>query len=143
MGYTKLFSSILASSIWQEDQATRLVWLTMLALKNERHVVEASISGLTNLSRVSRDECEAALTKFLAPDPESRNTAHEGRKIERVEGGWMILNGEHYRRLMSDDERKEYQKIKAREYRKRKKDVEDAAVKAGAQQAIKEGFGGK
>lgn len=121
MGYTKLFASIVASTIWREDDKTRLVWITMLAMKNERHMVEASVPGLADLARVSLQECEASLKKLESPDKYSRNQDHQGRRIERVNGGWVILNGEFYRRQMSLEDRREYQRIYHRKYRARKK----------------------
>jgi hypothetical protein len=140
MGYTKLFSSIVASSIWNEDAETKVVWITMLALKNERHMVESSVGGLVKLSGVNDAKVTEALAKFAADDPDSRSTEHGGKKIERRDGGWFILNGEKYARSMSADERKEYQRVKQAEYRKRKRDALHQAGCEGAQQAIKEGF---
>lgn len=137
MGYTKLFSSIVASSIWQEDLATKVVWVTMLAMKNERHIVEASIPGLASLAGVTMEQCQSAITKFISPDPYSKNQEHGGKRIEQVEGGWLILNGEHYRRLLSYEERREYQRIYQREYRKRYK---KGAACDGARAAIRDGF---
>jgi len=121
MGYTKLFSSIVASSIWSEDLATRIVWVTMLALKNERHMVESSLSGLAHLARVTEEECERAVKLFESPDPDSSNPEHEGRKIEKCVGGWRILNGEYYRAKLGPEDRREYQRVYQAEYRKKHK----------------------
>lgn len=140
MGYTKLFSSIVASTIWREDDKVRIVWITMLALKNERHMVEASLPGLADMARVTVKECEVAVAKLEAPDKYSRNQEHRGRRIERCQGGWLILNGEYYRQMMSYEERKEYQRLYHREYRKRKKDLGEVGMKDGARRAINEGF---
>ena len=140
MGYTKLFSSIVASTIWREDDKTRLVWITMLAMKNERHLVEASLPGLADMARVKIEECEKAIKKLESKDGYSRNQDHGGRRIERVQGGWKILNGEYYRQQMSADDRREYQKNYHREYRKliktkTKISAEMGAI-AGCQQAV-------
>lgn len=121
MGYTKLFNSLIASTIWRADDKTRLVWITMLAMKNERHLVEASVPGLADLARVTLGECEAALKKLSSPDKWSRSKECEGRRIREVAGGWEIINGEHYRKLMSQEDRKEYQRNYHRQYRKEKK----------------------
>lgn len=141
MGYTKLFSSIIASTIWREDDKTRLVWITMLAMKNERHVVEASIPGLADIARVSLGECEAALKKLEASDTYSRNKEFEGRRIAPCDGGWVILNGEKYRRMMSAEERKDYKRKWQDEYRKRRKTVARDEACAGAVAAIADGLG--
>jgi hypothetical protein len=126
MAYTKLFSSIVASTIWREDDKTRLVWITMLAMKNERHIVEASLPGLADLARVSIKECEAAIAKLEGPDKWSRNQGHGGRRIEKVDGGWMILNGEYYRHQMSLEDKREYQKLYHREYRKKNRPLKQS-----------------
>jgi hypothetical protein len=131
VGYTKLFSSIVASTIWREDVSTKVVWVTMLAMKNERHIVEGSVPGLAHLAGVSLVECEASLKKLLEADPYSRNQDHQGRRIERVDGGWLILNGEYYRQKMSVDERREYQRVKQAQYRKEKKEKKDQSPKPG------------
>lgn len=140
MGYTKLFGEIVASTIWREDDCTRLVWITMLAMKNERHMVEASVPGLADLARVSLADCEKALKKLSSPDRYSRRQENQGRRIEKRDGGWFILNGEYYRQKMSVDERREYQRQWQSEHRKRKKDLSNDGRKAGAKQAIQEGF---
>lgn len=118
MGYTKLFSEIIGSTIWDEEPYIKIVWITMLAMKDDRHEVKASIPGLAHLARVSRDQCEIALEKFLSPDPDSRSQENEGRRIEEIDGGWHVLNGEKYRKQRSEEERKEYMRTYMQRYRK-------------------------
>ena len=118
-GYTKLFGSIVASTIWREDDKTRLVWITMLAIANKHGEVEASVPGLADLSRVSVPECRAALAKLEAPDPDSRSSEMDGRRIEKVPGGWRLINHAKYRAKLSVDERREYLAQKQREHRAR------------------------
>lgn len=136
MGYTKLFSSIVASTIWREDDKTRIVWITMLAMKNERHVVEASLPGLADMARVSLKECESAIAKLESKDKYSRNQTFDGRRIEKCEGGWLILNGEYYRHKMSEDDRREYQRTYHRNYRKVQKIRNREAAVNGATNGV-------
>jgi hypothetical protein len=116
-GYTKLFGSIVASTIWREDNTTRIVWITMLALKDQNGVVEASIPGLADLARVSIEELLAALEKLKKSDPYSRTKEFEGRRIEEVDGGWRVLNHRKYREKLNQDERREYLRVKQQEHR--------------------------
>ena len=117
-GFTKLFSSIVTSSVWVEDNATLRVWIAMLALADAEGSVEGSVPGFANLARVSVAEMEAALATLSSPDPHSRTTAAEGRRIEPFEGGWRILNYEGYR---ARGEAKEGSRAPyMREYRRRK-----------------------
>jgi len=119
-GYTKLFSSIVTSSIWQEDNATRIVWITMLATADAWGVVEGAVPGLAHIARVELDECQRALFKLQQPDPYSRTQDFEGRRIEVVEGGWRILNYAYYREKGRSRDRKEYMREYMQERRRRK-----------------------
>ena len=119
-GYVKLFGSILASTIWREDDKTRLVWITMLAMSNKNGIVEASVPGLADFARVSVEECRTALRKLESPDPDSRTKIMEGRRIEAIDGGWAIINHGKYREKMGAEERRQYLALKQREHRERK-----------------------
>lgn len=121
VSYTKLFSDILASSIWGESDTVRIVWITMLAMPDRDGVVGASLPGLAHLARVSIAACTEALRILAAPDEHSRTQDHEGRRIEAVDGGWRILNYERHRDRASADEARE--KAAARQRRKRERDA--------------------
>lgn len=118
-GYTKLFNSILASTIWREDDKTRIVWITLLALSNKNGIAETSIPGLADLARVSVPDCEMALKKLMAPDSYSRTKDHDGRRIEPCDEGFVLLNHAKYRAKMSADERREYNRVKQAEHRQK------------------------
>ncbi len=107
-GFTKLFNTIVTSTIWQEDDKTRIVWITMLAIADAQGVVGASIPGLASVANVSVDSARVAVAKLEGPDPDSRTEDFEGRRIEKIEGGWHILNYTKYMRMLSEDERREY-----------------------------------
>lgn len=116
----KLFSSILASTIWREANHVRIVWITLLAMSDRHGLVECSIPGLADLARVTVDECRNAIDVLSSPDPDSRTKTNEGRRIEAVDGvGFLIINYETHRQKMSAEERREYKARKAREYRAR------------------------
>lgn len=118
-GYTKLFSSILASTVWREDDKTRIVWITLLAMTDRFGIAEGSVPGLADFARVSIEDCERALKRLSSPDKHSRSKVKDGRRIEDVPGGWRIINHGPYRDKMTADERREYFKLKKRQYRKR------------------------
>lgn len=105
-GYAKLFSSIIHSTIWREPDHRRILWVTMLALKDQHGVVEASVPGLADAARISLESVLDGLLAFQQPDRWSRNQSEEGRRIREVQGGWLVLNHQHYRDLMSLEERR-------------------------------------
>ncbi len=86
-GYTKLFNSILASTIWRADDKTRLVWITLLAMADRWGIAEGSTPGLADLARVSVEDCRRALDELQAPDPDSRTKEHDGRRIKAIDDG--------------------------------------------------------
>lgn len=108
IGYTKLFGSLLASTIWREDDKVRIVWITLLAMADKRGIAEGSIPGIADLARVSVEDCERALARLQEPDRFSRSTDNEGRRIAPTDGGFQILNHAKYRDRMSVEERREY-----------------------------------
>jgi hypothetical protein len=97
-GFALLWGKILDSSIWvKESKETRLVWVTMLAMKNADGVIQASVIGLADRAKVSPDECRMALKIFLSPDPDDTSKVEDGRRIREVSGGWQIVNHDLYR----------------------------------------------
>jgi len=119
MGYTKLFSSILLSTVWREPDHVRLTWIALMALADERGEVRSSVPGLADVTRVTRAQLDDALERLAAPDPDSTNPAHEGRRIERADGGWRLLNHGYYKRLMSLEDRRQKDAERQRRHRSR------------------------
>lgn len=119
--FTKLQRSIVTSSIWLQDAETRLVWITLLALCDRDGVVRASPLGVAHQARVSDESCMKALEILQAPDPDSRSDEYEGRRIQRVQSGFLVLN---HGRVMDEgarEERREYNAHKQAEGRAKKR----------------------
>ena len=123
MPYTKLDAGIIFSTIWREPHTTVRVWITMLAMKNRRGEVLASVPGLADVARVTIAECAAALATFQEPDEYSRTQDNDGRRIERIEGGWLVLNHEKYRNLEDTDDRRRKNAIRQQRHRDRRNGV--------------------
>jgi hypothetical protein len=121
--YTKLYNTIVMSSIWSEDNQTRILWITMLATADPEGFIFGSPIGLATLSRLSLDEVNASLQKLASPDPNSsdllRAPGNEGRRIELVEGGWRILNFIFYRQLQRSEDRRRKHAEAQKRYREK------------------------
>lgn len=122
MSFVKLDTRILNSSLWLDREA-REVFLTALLLASPRELtepapeiatrslaltgwsvppgwygfVEAANVGLIRWAGVEKEEGMAALERLAAPDPESRTPDHDGRRLVRVDGGFVVLNYIRYR----------------------------------------------
>lgn len=93
----------------------------MLARSDSRGRVWASIPGLANVAGVTIEQCEKALDVFLSPDPYSRTKDHEGRRIEEIDGGWILLNHNKYRDLRDENVKRENDAERQRRHREKKK----------------------
>lgn len=76
----------------------------MLALADHEGVVRAAVRGLAHQARVTDLECTEALAVLSSPDPDSRTADNEGRRIEALPGGWLILNHGAYRDMRTEDQ---------------------------------------
>ena len=123
-GYTKLFSSILDSTVWDASPEVRVVWITLLAMADRDGLVEASVPGLAKRAGVVRQHVEEALALFQSPDPDSRTKAHDGRRIAETDGGWVLLNHDKYRHKADSDDVRE--KAAARQQRFKERHAGDS-----------------
>jgi len=101
-GFSKLFSSLITSTIWGEDDKTRILWITMIATANRYGEVAGTAPGLARVANLPLEDARKGLEKLQQPDKESRDQENEGRRIKRIDGGYQILNYLKYRQKMRD-----------------------------------------
>lgn len=135
IGYTPIFSKIVDSSLWCEPDFVVKVFLTMLAKKDGDNVVRGTAFNIAQWAKKTEQEVLKALKILSSPDTRRLEPQpFEGRRIEKVAEGWLLLNGEFYQNLMREINRRSYKARKQSEYRRRKKGMplpgEKAAVKA-------------
>lgn len=138
--WAPLWSKIVESSLWDEPDFVVKIFLTMLAKKDADHVCRLDTYQLHFFSRKSEEEVVKALDILSSPDTKRKRPqqAHEGRRIARVDDGWLILNGQFYRDLMQKEKRKVQQAEWQRSYRERKK-IEPNIPTAAEKLAIENG----
>lgn len=105
--YTKLWGQILESTIWQEPNDLIVLWIAILALKDKDHMVFATIPGLAARTKITCELCAKYMARLEGPDKWSGNQEHEGRRLAKVEGGWLVLNGQKYQDFMREEQRRE------------------------------------
>jgi hypothetical protein len=123
--YNKLFTKILDSSIWLESLPVRVVWITLLAAMDEEGY--AHFSAVANLARranVPEKDAQKAVDILLAPDPHSGDPEFEGRRIERVPGGFFILNAKKHRQLYTREVQREKTRGRVNKHRDRMRAIE-------------------
>ena len=127
--YAKLFSDIIASSLWSEDLATRVLFVGLLALADEDGVVRARGHGLARMVNLPMSDMQEALNRLMEPDPESKSKEEEGRRVIEIEDGYLLVNYKKYRDTKTSAERREETRKRVQRYRAHHKlngDNEDA-----------------
>lgn len=122
--WAPIFSKIVDSSLWDEDDHVVKVFLTMLAKKDSDHVVRASAYMIGKWARKTEEEALDALKVLSNPDKRRLEPQpFEGKRIKKIPdgSGWLILNGQYYEDLMREVNRRVYKARKQREYRENEK----------------------
>lgn len=127
--YNRLFTKILDSSIWLEPDSTRIVWVTLLAsMDQDGYCHFSALQNLAARAHVSLAKCRRAIECFESPDPDSENLSNEGRRIERVPGGYVVLNAEHYRNKFTREIEREQTRLRVAKHRAKNPDCNKPTV---------------
>ena len=130
--YNKLFTKILDSSIWLAPDQHRIVWITLLAaMDKDGNVQFASVGNVASRARVTREAAEEAIAAFEGPDADSGDDENDGRRIERIPGGWHVLNAHKYRAMVTKAIVREQTRIRVQRHRAEKR-AEFLAIKEGS-----------
>jgi hypothetical protein len=157
MAFVKLDCGILTSTTWMEKDV-RDIFITALLMATPEEVTEdapeisthcldhtgwivppgwygfvhAAGPGICRMAMVDREPGLAALEILSQPEPESRTQDFEGRRMVRVNGGFLILNFQKYR------DKDHTAAARMRRFRERQKDVlrrNDTSLKRNDTQA--------
>jgi hypothetical protein len=138
--WTPLWSQVVESTLWEEPLPVRVLFLTMLAIKEPDHVVRMRFGRLCKKANIEPDVCAEALRVLMEPDGKSLDEQpFEGRRGQEVEGGWLILNGEHYQREVQRLLLRAKKTAWQREQRQKDRDAEIAKAEARSKKALKSG----
>ncbi|KKM20857.1 hypothetical protein LCGC14_1641290 [marine sediment metagenome] len=122
-GFVKLYGDkLLDSSVWVgTPHNVKILWITMLSLADREGQVMKSLPGLARRADLTRTETVEALSFLMAPDPDSQTKLYEGRRVQELEKGWLLLNYVDHRDYRSDKQivwaaqKREWRKKRAEE----------------------------
>lgn len=124
--YNKLFTSILDSSIWEEDNRTRIVWITFLAAMDQDGFCRFGCLGnVARRANLSPEDAQYGIDVLGAPDIQNPHQENDGRRIEPVDGGFMVLNHGKYSSIGNSDQNRQSNRDRQRRYRERQKEKAD------------------
>lgn len=117
MAFTKLDDGLVFSSLMDEDDSVFKIWVIILSLTKQDGICRISPTFLHKITGKDYEEIERCLKVLESPDDNSRTKEHEGRRIERIDGGFFVLNYHLYRAV----DYNEHEAARKRESRKNSK----------------------
>jgi len=96
-----------------EDPATFKVWIIFLAYADADGIARIAAPFISSIGRMTIETVREAIKILEGPDENSRSTNDQGRRIRRVDGGWLIINYARYRARSPQ----EYEAARKRQYR--------------------------
>lgn len=113
--YGKIFSQIFDGTLATKGPWQALVTFEQLiVLANKHGEVDMTAEAISRRTTIPIDYIRIGLEALVLPDPDSRSPDEEGRRIVLIDPtrtwGWRIVNHEHYRKIRSEEERREYHK---------------------------------
>jgi hypothetical protein len=131
-GYTPVFSSVFTGSLYGRYPDTA-AWLFLLALADKHGNVDMTAEFIAGSTGMPLADLKACIERFMQPDPASRSSAHEGRRLIPIDPqrawGWTIVNHSLYKekaRLMGKAERERESGTNAQRMRDRRRPPETA-----------------
>jgi len=87
-----------------------VVWIAFLAKADAEGMVRVAPSRMVKIANVPQAKFDKAVEILESPDPESRTSDDDGRRLRKIEGGWLVINYKKYRNELESEERKAYKR---------------------------------
>lgn len=123
MGFTKLDEGLAESSVCRHGLDAVGLWALILSrtrpLKGGRGVMRTSPAFFASITGAPIERVRELFAIFEAPDADSRTPDDDGRKLERCDDGWIVLNYSKYREKRDPETRREQTREAMRRLRSR------------------------
>jgi hypothetical protein len=129
--YGKLFTQMYDGTLATKGPWQALVtFQQMIILADASGVVDMTAEAIARRTTVPLEIIAVGIAALEQPDDQSRTPDLEGRRIIRLDAarswGWQIVNHAHYRKIRSQEERREYMRKYQREYRAKQAGVNES-----------------
>jgi hypothetical protein len=136
MAFVKLDCNLITSTVWTENSDTRVVWIYLLVSADSNGVVRVTVPGIAIQCGLSVDVVRAALERFASPDPDSRTSKNEGRRIRIEREPQFEIHLLNYGRYRAKDHTAAARKRRQREREKRERVTRDSRDSHAASQRV-------
>lgn len=129
--YGKLFRQMYDSTL-AEDWRALITFQQLIILCDEQGVVDMTPGAISRTTNIPLDIIEPGLQRLEQPDPVSRSTSEDGRRIIRLDSdrpwGWRLVNYLYYRNLASKEDKREKDRLRIAEKRSQINNVADCSA---------------
>ena len=121
--YGKFFSSTFTGSMFGAGADVFAVWGYVIANTVES-TVELNPKLLSAILGTPIERVESAIEFLCSPDTASRNHEEDGRRLlKQGPFQYFVVSHKNYRAIKNEDDRREYNRVKMRESRERKRQL--------------------
>jgi ABC-type amino acid transport substrate-binding protein len=118
--YGKFFSSTFTGSMFGVGTDIFALWGYVIA-NTVNSTVELNPQLLAVVLGSTPEKIEAAIQYLCQPDPRSRNSDQDGKRlIKQGQFQYYVVSHQQYREMRNEDERREYNRVKMQESRARR-----------------------
>jgi hypothetical protein len=123
--YGKLFAQMYDGTLATKGPWQALATFQQLIILADQHgVVDMTADAIARRTTFPLEVIQLGIAELEKPDPDSRTPDEGGRRIVRLSDsrpwGWRIVNHGHYRRIRTEEERREYHRNYQRNRRAKK-----------------------
>ncbi len=139
--YGKLFSQMYDGTLATTGPWQALVTFQQLViLADQRGHVDMTAEAVARRTTIPLEVIQTGIQALQEPDPDSRSPDENGRRIVPIDPdrswGWRIVNHAHYRKIRSEEERREYHREYARRRRANPKQDTNVTLTSTNQPAV-------
>lgn len=124
--YGKIFEQIYNSTVCQ-DWKTLIVFQQCIILSDDLGILDMTHEAISRRTNIPLEIIKHGIADLERPDPRSRSTKSEGRRLERMDEhrdwGWVVVNKVEYRKLASRLEKQNNDRERIAKKRSDNKDV--------------------
>jgi len=114
VGFTKLDEDFFDSSLVAEGPVATAVFVLLLAKAKADGIARVAATVVGGRLGLTAEQTAEAFRILESPDQHSRSLEHEGRRIKRVDGGWLMLNYKKRREMGLREAVREYDRDRKR-----------------------------
>jgi hypothetical protein len=126
--YGKVFRQMYKGSMFRTGWEAIVTMQQFIVLADQDGVIDMTLEAIAAETTIPLEVLQKGLAVLMAPDRGSRTPDEEGRRVEllddRRDWGWRLMNYQKYRKMQSEEDRREYH----RQYwhRRKKKTQQDS-----------------